>query len=144
MAATFYNEADLPIAPDDATVTLTLEHGVEVQRKIKAGDRVPVDLVDAWRTQTSAPLTDPEKKQLAAALEVEEKRLALERARLGLEGPEAKVEAQQGDPAPARRVPTRPIGVDLDEAVKQKDALKGQEARSDPSPEAPAVRRPKA
>lgn len=46
---TFYTEADLPLATEDKTVTIELEHGVEVERRVFAGQRVPPDLIDAYK-----------------------------------------------------------------------------------------------
>jgi hypothetical protein len=104
---TFYTEADLPTAPEDAVVEVKLDHDVTVQRKIMAGTKVPADLVDAWREQTGAPLTDREKEiqdeikaAAAAAAEVAESQ-----EKAAAEG--ATPDAEKGDPAPARRVSTR-------------------------------------
>ena len=39
-------------AKEDKTVTQVIEHGVEIERKIFAGDLVPPDLVDAYNGVT--------------------------------------------------------------------------------------------
>lgn len=39
-------------ATQDATVTQIIEHGVEIQRKVFAGEMVPPDLVDAYADAT--------------------------------------------------------------------------------------------
>lgn len=45
---TFYTESDLPLADRDCVVTQIIEHGVEINRKVFAGQRVPPDLIDAY------------------------------------------------------------------------------------------------
>jgi hypothetical protein len=101
MPTTFYTEADLPLATEDVVVTKTIDHGVEVEHKVFAGTRVPADLVDAWREQTGAPLTEAEIKQR----EAEEERASAHAANVA--DPAA---AAEGDPAPARKTATRARG----------------------------------
>lgn len=53
--ATIYNQSDLPLCRDDIVVKQILDHGVEVERKLFAGQRVPADLIDAYKTATGEP-----------------------------------------------------------------------------------------
>lgn len=48
----FYTEADLPLADKDTTVKQKIQHGVEIERKVFAGTRVPPDLIDAYNEAT--------------------------------------------------------------------------------------------
>lgn len=102
----FVSAADLPIASEDAIVTIHV-NGADVGRKVFAGDRVPAELVDAWREQTGAPLTDAEQAREKEAEAAATERADLERKRLGLDGPKAQAEIEEGDPAPARKRSTR-------------------------------------
>ena len=89
----FVDAADLPLADEDVVVTIEV-NGASVDRKVFAGTRVPAELVEAWREQTGAPLSDGERR----AQDAEAERVkALEELDAD---PEA---AEQGDPAPARR-----------------------------------------
>jgi hypothetical protein len=104
---TFVSSEDLPVAPDDAVVEVELDHGVKVQRKIMAGTRVPADLVDAWREQTGAPLTDREKDlaKIAATAAAAATEVATSKQKAAAKG--VTPDAEKGDPAPARKVSTR-------------------------------------
>jgi hypothetical protein len=98
MAGTsFISAADLPLADKDTTVDVDM-NGATVTRKVFAGQRVPAELVAAWREQTGAPLTEAEIR----AREAEDARAAAA-AELDAD-PEG---AEQGDPAPARKTARR-------------------------------------
>jgi hypothetical protein len=120
----FYTEADLPLATETVIVEVTLDAGREVaagheprptivERKIVEGTRVPADLVDAWREQTGG---DPSEGEIKGQ-ETEEARVeALAKVQKAVEAakPGETPESEQGDPAPARQVPTRPPGDTID------------------------------
>jgi hypothetical protein len=90
----FVSSEDLPLASEDATVEIEV-NGAKVQRKVFAGTRVPAELVDVWRKQTGAPVTDRE-KEIAKAQED---------ALAASEALDDDPDAEKGDPAPARRTP---------------------------------------
>lgn len=94
MPTAFVSSEDLPIAPEDATVTIHV-NGADVQRKVFAGTRVPAELVEAWREQTGAPVSDRE-KEIAKAQDD---------ALAASEALDDDPDAEKGDPAPARRTP---------------------------------------
>lgn len=106
MATSFISAADLPLADKDTTVDIDV-NGATVTRAIFAGTRVPPELVEAWREQTGAPLTEAEiaareraQADAEALARVEEQESA---AAASGEAPES----EQGDPAPARKVSRR-------------------------------------
>lgn len=94
MATSFVSAGDLPLASEDVTVTVHV-NGADVQRKVFAGTRVPAELVDAWREQTGAPVTDREQE----IAKEQEDALAASAAL------DDDPDAEKGDPAPARRTP---------------------------------------
>lgn len=91
----FYEERDLPIAKETTVVTQTINRDVKITRKVFAGTRVPPDLIEAWREQTGALVTDRE-KEIAKAQED---------ALAASEALDDDPDAEKGDPAPARRTP---------------------------------------
>ena len=115
---TFFTEADLPLATETVIVKLTLDEGREVaagheprpvvvERKIVAGTRVPADLVEAWREQTGADLSEGETK-MQENVKTEAELLAEVQKAEEAAGPGETPESEKGDPAPARRARRRP------------------------------------
>lgn len=103
---TFYTEADLPLATETVTITVELDHGVEVQRKIMEGTRVPADLVEAWREQTGGAKSEGEDRAQEQA-EADAKLLAEVQEAEANAKPGEVPESEKGDPAPARRAKRR-------------------------------------
>ncbi len=60
---TFYTESDLPLADRDQVVTQVIEHGVEINRKVFAGQRVPPDLIEAYEAANSTSKSKPAAKR---------------------------------------------------------------------------------
>jgi hypothetical protein len=52
-------------ATEDRTVTQIIEHGVEVQRKVFAGEMVPPDLIEAYEKAGAKSFTKPAGKTAA-------------------------------------------------------------------------------
>lgn len=106
MATSFISAADLPLADKDTTVDIDM-NGATVTRAIFAGTRVPPELVEAWREQTGAPLTEAEIAARERAQADADALAAVEKqeATAAKEGTASK--AEQGDPAPARKVARR-------------------------------------
>jgi hypothetical protein len=56
---TFYSQTDLPLCEQDMTVAQIIDHGVEIKRKLFAGQRVPADLIEAYHAATGdEPVAD--------------------------------------------------------------------------------------
>lgn len=58
--ASHYSETDLPLVKEDTVVTQVIDHGVEIQRKLIAGTRVPADLIDVYLQATGQKPADDE------------------------------------------------------------------------------------
>lgn len=121
---TFYTEADLPLATETVTVSVTLDEGrqvaagheprpVVVERKIVAGTRVPAELVNAWREQTGGATSEGEDRAAKLAEEHARALKQIQEAEAAA-GPGEVPESEKGDPAPARMVPTRAPADQLD------------------------------